>query len=142
MSPTGNDANGGTSPGDAKLTIQAAVNQVSAGGNVIVAAGTYIEQVSVNKNATLTGAGAASTIIQAPAVMANDPDGAKTIVLFTGSITNEFSGFTVQGPVAGINFGIYVRAGANVNIHDNTIKDIRDNPLSGAQNGYGIEIGK
>jgi hypothetical protein len=35
---TGNDANGGASPGDAKLTIQAAVTQVSVSGTVIVAA--------------------------------------------------------------------------------------------------------
>ncbi len=139
---TGNDSYSGDAPGWAKKTIQAAVNQVSAGGTVHVAAGTYVEQVAVNKNLTLTGSGAATSIIQAPGVLTNDPDGAKTVVLFTGSITAAFSGFTVQGPVNGINFGIYVRAGATANIHDNIIKDIRDNPLSGAQTGVAIEVGK
>ena len=43
----GNDANGGTSAADAKKTIQAAVNQVSAGGTVIVAAGAYPEHVAI-----------------------------------------------------------------------------------------------
>jgi parallel beta-helix repeat protein len=139
---TGNDSFGGNAPGAAKKTIQAAINQVSLGGTVQVAAGTYNEQVTVNRNLTLTGAGAATTIIQAPGVLTNDPDGAKTVVLFTGPITAAFSGFTVQGPVNGLNFGIYVRAGATANIHDNIIKDIRDNPLSGAQTGVAIEVGK
>ena len=53
---TGNDANGGASPGDAKLTIQAAVTQVSAGGTVIVAAGTYTENVTITKAMALQGA--------------------------------------------------------------------------------------
>jgi parallel beta-helix repeat protein len=128
-------------PGDYG-TIQAAINAAAANDTIIVAAGTYTEQISVNKSLTLTGAGASTTIIQAPVVLTLDPDGAKTVVLFTGSIIAEFSGFTVQGPVNGLNFGIYVRDGATANIHDNVIKDIRDEPLSGAQYGYGIEIGK
>lgn len=39
----GNDANGGTSPADAKKTIQAAIDQVSAGGEVRVLPGAYSE---------------------------------------------------------------------------------------------------
>lgn len=128
-------------PGDYG-TIQAAINAAAANDTIIVAAGTYPEQISVNMSLTLTGAGASTTIIQAPVVLILDPDGAKTVVLFTGSIIAEFSGFTVQGPVDGLNFGIYVRDGATANIHDNVIKDIRDEPLSGNQYGYAIEIGK
>lgn len=52
----GNDANGGTSPSDAKKTIQAAVNQVSSGGRVLVAPGTYPEAVDVAKPVSLEGA--------------------------------------------------------------------------------------
>jgi len=60
---TGNDANDGDTAATAKKTIQAAVNQVSPGGQVIVAAGTYAQDVSVSKALTLTGAGPATTII-------------------------------------------------------------------------------
>ncbi len=52
----GSDGYGGTSIADAKKTIQAAVNQVSPGGQVIVAAGTYNEAVVVPKSLTLQGA--------------------------------------------------------------------------------------
>ena len=53
---TGNDGNGGTSPADAKKTIQAGVDTVSPGGMVIVAAGAYTEDVSVNKTVDIRGA--------------------------------------------------------------------------------------
>lgn len=55
---SGNDANDGDTPATAKKTIQAAVNQVSAGGTVYVAAGTYAESVNVNKSVTILGANA------------------------------------------------------------------------------------
>ncbi len=142
VSTTGNDANTCLSPGAACLTIQAAINKASGGDTINVAAGTYTEQIVIDRNLTLIGAGAGSTTIQAPAVPVNDPDGAKTLVLFTGPITAEFSGFTVKGPVDGLNFGIYVRDGATANIHDNVIKDIRDVIISGGQNGYAICVGK
>ncbi len=127
---------------DAFPTIQGAVNAVVSGGTVNVAAGTYTEQLTINKNITIKGAGSSTTTIQAPGTLATDGDGAKDIVLVTGSITAEISGFTIQGPVTGLNFGIYVRAGATAKIHDNTIKDIRDNPFSGSQIGIAIEVGK
>ena len=64
---TGNDANGGASPGDAKKTIQAGVSQVSAGGSVIVASGTYDEDVVINKaGVSVLGAGAGSTNVRGP----------------------------------------------------------------------------
>lgn len=49
----GNDAFGGDSPTSAKKTIQAAVNQVSSGGTVIVLPGTYEESPNINKSLTL-----------------------------------------------------------------------------------------
>lgn len=78
-------------------TIQAAIDAASSDGTVNVAAGIYTEQITINKSLTLIGAGTGATTIQAPGVLTNDPDGAKTVVLFTGPITANFSGFTVQG---------------------------------------------
>ncbi len=122
--------------------IQPAVTAALSGDTISVAAGTYTEQVVIDKNLTLTGAGSGTTIIQAPAVLVNSPTGTKEIVSVTGSITAEISGFTVQGPVTGINFGIYVLAGATANIHDNTIKDIRNAPFDGIQTGVAIRVGR
>ena len=64
---TGNDAFGGDTPASAKKTIQAAASQVSSGGAVNVAAGTYDENVVIATPLTLTGAGQATTIVR-PAV--------------------------------------------------------------------------
>jgi len=47
-------------------TIQGGINEVAVNGTVNVAAGTYIEQILIQKNLTLTGAGATTTIVKAP----------------------------------------------------------------------------
>ncbi len=53
----GDNTFGGSTPMSAKQTIQAAINQVSVGGTVHVAAGTYNENVTITKNGiTLAGA--------------------------------------------------------------------------------------
>ena len=47
-------------------TIQPAITRVVSGGKILVAAGTYVEpvQVDINKNVTILGAGAATTIVK------------------------------------------------------------------------------
>ena len=59
---TGNDGNTGTAT-DPLQTIQAGVSNVSAGGTVTVAAGTYAENVVITTPLALTGAGQGSTIV-------------------------------------------------------------------------------
>ena len=49
-------------PGD-QPTIQAAVNAASAGDTIVVAAGTYNEDVLVNKTVVVQGAGAGSSSV-------------------------------------------------------------------------------
>ena len=97
-------------------TIQEGIDAVSSGGTVNVAAGTYTEQVVINKNLTLQGAGAANTTIKAPSsptAFTFTESGAKTWqpVVFafggtanaehnitgTGTIQVDISGFTVDG---------------------------------------------
>ena len=114
----GNDAFGGDTITSAKKTTQAAVNQVNAGGTVLVAAGTYEEQVTIGKSLTLVGTGAATTIIQAPAGLLPPEGENSNIVKIAGAdVSVELSGFTITGPGAGR--GIFVRDGAYANIHDN-----------------------
>ncbi|UCH85907.1 MAG: right-handed parallel beta-helix repeat-containing protein, partial [Candidatus Latescibacterota bacterium] len=60
--------------------IQAAVDAAGAGDVVHIEAGTYVEQVEIDKNLTLDGAGKGSTIIQSPASL--------TASFVTGTNTN------------------------------------------------------
>ncbi len=70
-------------------TIQAAVNAVTAGGTVNVAAGTYAENVLIQKPLNLQGAGAATTIINA--------SGKANGVFVKGvNAPTSISGFTVE----------------------------------------------
>lgn len=64
---TGNDAFDGSTATSPKKTIQGGINQVSVGGAVNVAAGTYDENVTIPKALTLAGAGEATTTVR-PAV--------------------------------------------------------------------------
>ncbi len=125
--------------------VQAAINDAPAGSTVHVEAGTFEEQVTIDKSLSLQGSAGAT--IQAPSVLVNNPDGTKSIIVVTGGSTSaEISGFTVTGPgptgCGSIHYGIYVRDGAYAYIHDNTISDVRDDPFSGCQNGVAIEVGK
>ena len=94
-STIGDDAFGGDTPSTAKKTIGAAITAVSAGGTVIVSAGTYNEAVIVSKNLTLKSTdGASSTIINAP----TDKDGIRIEGSTTGvTVGGTSAGFTVNG---------------------------------------------
>lgn len=132
-------------PNCAYKTINGALINALAGDTLLVHAGTYTEQVNITKSLTLTGDGAATTTIQAPGSLANDAFGNKTIVEFTGAVTDTMSGFTINGPgptgCGSINEGIIVTAGANLTLSATTVSAIRDQPLSGCQNGESIRIG-
>ena len=64
---TGSDINDGQTPATAVATITKGIELVDSGGTVNVAAGTYTEQLTIQKSLTLTGAGESTTIIEAPA---------------------------------------------------------------------------
>lgn len=128
--------------------IQEGIDKTGAHGTVLVKAGTYVEQVVVNKSLTLFGeSGADTTTIKAPATIpvAANPD--STIVKIAGSdVSVVMSGFTVAGPgpsgCGSLGYGIFVRDDAYANIHNNKILNIRDNPFSGCQNGVAILVGR
>ncbi|WP_374689386.1 right-handed parallel beta-helix repeat-containing protein [Promineifilum sp.] len=143
----GNDAaNGGTSPSDAFKTVQKGVNTVQTGGTVHVLAGTYTEQVTIAKSLTLVGADAATTIIKAPASIPAAAAPNSVVVKIAGAgVSVDLSKVTVSGPgptgCGSIGYGIFVRDGAYANIHDSRVLDVRDQPISGCQNGVAIQVG-
>ncbi len=123
-------------------TVQHAVDVACAGDVVQVAGGTFPEQVSIPKNLTVVGAGAGSTIIQAPPTLPAAGD----IVQIVGSpVAVDMSALTVAGPgpsgCGSINAGIHVMNGASADLHDLSVTDIRDQPLSGCQFGRAIRVG-
>lgn len=121
-------------------TIQAAVNAAHKGDKILVAPGTYVEQVVVpaglSNLSILSKNGPASTIIQAPPTLT----GTKAIVSDTGANGLEISGFTIEGPSNGITAGVLINNASNVEVEGNTIIHIHDIPASGAQTGYGVEV--
>lgn len=128
--------------------IQGEVDNAQPTDTVLVKAATYVEQVVITKTLQLVGeSGAAVTFIQAPSTIppAANPD--STIVKIAGAgIDVEVTGFTVTGPgpsgCGSIGAGLFVRDSASAYIHANVVRDIRDNPISGCQNGVGILVGR
>lgn len=124
--------------------VQDGINAVT-NSTVYVAAGTYIEQLEIDKDLTLIGAGA-TTIIQSPNTLA---------LCFTTSAANcpivyvhDADDVTIQDLVvdgagkgnANYRFmGIgYHNAGGTVDTVE--IKDVRDTPFSGSQHGVALYV--
>jgi nitrous oxidase accessory protein NosD len=123
---TGNDTFGGDTPASAKKTIQAAVNQVTPGGTVHVAAGTYEENVIVNKSVTISGAGA-STIVQ-PALSFPGPGCGSSLcvghssVFLTSADDITIEELTVDGDNPSLTSGVVV-GGADLDARNGIIED-------------------
>lgn len=124
--------------------IQPEINNAVAGDTVLVNEGSYPEQLTITKSLDLVGEdGRDNTTIQAPGALASD----KAIVTIDGAgVQAEVRGFTVAGPGPGgcdsLRYGIFVRGGAQAEIRDDRVRDIRDQPLSGCQNGVAIQVGR
>ena len=136
-------------PTGAVKTVQDGVNAAVAGDTVSVCAETFREQVVIAKSLKLVGAGTAQTTIILPRPVAGSQD----VVTVDGAGVNvEISGFTIKGlapsaecaPLGTVYTlsGVYVRGGANANIHDNVITGMRGDPLDGCQKGSGIRVGR
>jgi hypothetical protein len=125
--------------------VQQAVDVASAGDTISLAAGTYTEQVTISKSLNVTGAGASSSTIASPAVLAPDGDGAKNILEVNSGATVQISKLAVAGPgpagCDGIDNGIDVGGGASLAITQSTIRDIHDTPLDGCRNGSAVTAG-
>ncbi len=127
--------------------IQAAVDAANPGDVIHIDAATYVEQVVVDKNLTLDGAGAGSTIIESPATLsASFPSGTLNnypVVYIHDAADVTVSNLTVDGLGLGnanyrFNGIAYRNAGGEVSSCE--ILDIRDEPLSGNQHGIGLYL--
>jgi parallel beta-helix repeat protein len=128
--------------------IQAIVNQAQSGDTIIVEAGTYNEQVTINNaghardNLTLEGSGQNFTFIQ-PSSLA----GSNAVVDVNGSQGVTIEGFTIEGPSGtaysgGNLYGVRVEGGGSATITQNHITNIQDTPFAGYQEGIAIDVGR
>ena len=119
-------------------SIQAAVDAASAGDKIRVLPGTYTESVTINKdNLDIKATHNLGAIVK-PVSHAN------FIFFVNGAKNVKIEGFEVSGPFdttdpAGFA-GIEVSNGGSAKIKDNLITKIRNNPLSGIQEGIGILV--
>ena len=124
--------------------IQEGVDMVT-GSTVNVAAGTYIEQVSIDKDMTLVGAGIGNTIIQSPASLTEyfntgSNDNYPVIYAHDANSIN-IEAITLDGNGQGDSNYRFVGIGfwnAGGSILDTRITGVRNSTFSGAQHGVSI----
>jgi Right handed beta helix region len=129
-------------------TIQSAVDAASAGATIQILAGTYTEQVLIDKSLTIVGAGKDSVVIRAPSALRRNKAKEGNIVDITGGASVFMSRLTVAGPGSGtckkgaLSSGIRVRDGANLNLTFASIRDIHDTPFVGCfHSAHGVLVG-
>jgi hypothetical protein len=110
---------------DAFDTVQAGISAVDATGTVHVAAGTYVENLTIDRALALEGAGFAATVIH-PALSApggdagpSMPPGTSHIIVVSASDV-VISGFTLDGDNPALVSGI-VRHGADIDARNGVI---------------------
>jgi hypothetical protein len=131
-------------------TIQAAINAASpvGGDKIKIAAGTYTEQITINKCLTIEGSGQATTIIKSPAALSVSlvPGVTNTasIVEVRANSFATMTDLTITGPVPFTNnvYGIYVVENATLKMSNAKVTAIHKSAgIDGVQNGHAIRAG-
>jgi parallel beta-helix repeat protein len=118
-------------------TIQEAVDVAQPGDKIEVCEGTYVEEVTVplgKDDLELRSKKKLAAVIQAP------PASTSRGIVDIAANDVTLRGFTIAGPSSNIS-GVFVE-GTNANITENHITAIRQDPLTGAQLGIGILVGR
>lgn len=132
-------------------TIQLAINaaEPAGGDKIVVAAGNYTEQLSINKCVTIEGAGVGATNILSPAALTASTVtgfGGYAIVEVRGNSYVTITGVTISGPVpfggAGRTHGIFVSENATLKMTDSRVTALHGSGgIDGVQDGVGIRAG-
>jgi parallel beta-helix repeat protein len=102
--------------------IQEAIDAASDGDTIKILSGTYTEQLVINKDLKIEGAGAKSTIISAPAALDTNILGLTYIVEVNSGAKVSMNGITINGVTScDVFFGITVLEGATLNLDSDTI---------------------
>ena len=125
-------------------TIQSAVTAANVGDTIQVCAGTYPEQVVIPAGKTgvnLQSQSVGAATIQAPQSLPATQSSA--IVEVHGATGITITGFAISGPAPApgcghIGYGVLIDGGASVTLTNNHITHIRDDPMTGCQNGWAI----
>lgn len=140
----------------APTSIEAAVEAAPPGAVINVCPGTYTEQVSFEPDddgTTIRSIVRRAAIIKAPLTIVTNVVDEMAIVHVNGATGIRILSFSISGPGPGpcnsIHYGVWVENGGSAAIDDNHVVDIRDEdpvsldpPLSGCQNGVGIQVGR
>ena len=125
-------------------SIQTAIDGASAGDTIGIEAGTYTEQVVVDKAVTVAGVGQGSTVIQATSSLGSRftfNGGSSHPVVSLESAGAELWNLTVDGDRRGSNytdfFGV-AAYNAGIRLGNVEVKNVTDDPVSNAQRGVGI----
>jgi hypothetical protein len=125
-------------------TIQSAINAAHSGDTIVVAPGTYIQQLTITKSLIITGSGSRMTTIQSPALLKPDVYGNPWTIEISNGATVSLSGFTLLqtlqclpsvGPFPGY-LTVYV-AGGGIGVGGSANLTLRSSVLitSGAMEG-------
>jgi parallel beta-helix repeat protein len=123
----------------AYTTIQGAINALPGPDplptTIMVANGTYVEQVDIGKaNIYLTSANPLGAVIQAPATLT----GLGAIVHVHAA--NDFvNGFTINGAGSNVNFGVRIDSGFTLTVANNHVTNIFN---TDPNSGVGILVGR